>query len=120
MLGNPTLWAKIVVVAVLTVNGGVLHAMVLPVLRSQAGRTVLDGLPARVRVWMLTAGTVSAVSWYFPFLLGIVRELNFAASVGTFLMAYAASLAVAWVLIQGLATWISAAEAGARNPASAA
>lgn len=120
MLENPKLWAKIVVVAILTVNGGVLHAKVLPVLRAQAGRTVLDGLPAHVRVWMLTAGAVSAVSWYFPFLLGIVRELNFAASVATFLMAYAASLAVAWALVQGVATWISAPEAGARDPAPTA
>lgn len=103
LLDNPKLWAKVVVVAVLTVNGGFIHARVLPILRAQAGRTVFDGLPAHVRVWMLTTGAVSAVSWYFPFLLGIVRELNFAASMAAFLAVYAASLVLVWVSVQGAA-----------------
>ncbi|MBC7799159.1 MAG: hypothetical protein H7Z10_00935 [Gemmatimonadaceae bacterium] len=120
MLENPKLWAKIVVVGILTANGAVLHAKILPILRAQAGRTVFDGLPPRTRVWMLTAGAVSVVSWYYPFLLGIVRELNFAASVATFLLAYAASLAAAWMLVQATATWIAAAEANTRNSAPTA
>jgi hypothetical protein len=100
LLLNPKLWAKIVIVGVMTFNGVYLHSRILPILRAQAGRTVLDGVPPRVRIRMLTAAAISVVSWYTPFLLGIVRELNFAASATTFLMAYVVLLGLAWAAIQ--------------------
>ena len=63
---------------------------------------------------MLTAGSVSLVSWYFPFLLGVVREFNFAAPFGTFLAAYAIVLVLSWVVIQGIGAIISAQAAPQR------
>lgn len=100
LLENPKLWAKIAVVLILTANGVFLHGRILPLLRRQAGRRLLEGLSRRTRVVMLSCGAISGVSWYFPFLLGIVRELNFAASVATFLAAYGAALIVTWLLAQ--------------------
>lgn len=56
-------------------------------------------MSARVRISRLTAAAISGVSWYVPFLLGIVRELNFAASAPAFLAAYVGAPALAWCLL---------------------
>lgn len=100
LLDNPKLWAKVAIVGVLTVNGAYIHARVLPILRSRAGHALFEGMPTRVRISMLTAAAISGVSWYVPFLLGVVREFNFAASAETFLAAYAGALVLAWCLLQ--------------------
>jgi hypothetical protein len=100
LLLNPKLWAKIVIVGVMTLNGVCLHSRILPILHAQAGRTVLDGVPTRVRIRMLTAAAISVVSWCTSFLLGIVRELNFAAPAMTFLTVYIVLLGLAWAVIQ--------------------
>ena len=118
LLENPKLWAKMAIVAVLTVNGVYLHARVLPVLRAQSGRMLFEGVPVNVRVCMLTAGTVSIVSWYFPFLLGIVRQFNFAASFQTFLAAYMIVLVVVWTATQSIGFTISALMARSHLPSA--
>lgn len=130
MLANPKLWAKAAVVGVLAANGAYIHARVLPAVRRQAGRTLFEDVPARVRVSMLTAAAVSCVSWHFSFLLGLVRELNFATPAGTFLAAYGALLALTWCALQLLGAQASAtpgkrplargAEAAERPPATSA
>ena len=79
---------------------GPLQVALSGTLRRQAGRRLLEGLSRRTRVVILSCGAISGVSWYFPFLLGIVRELNFAAPVATFLAAYGAALIVSWLLAQ--------------------
>lgn len=104
LLGNPKLWAKLTVVLILTLNGVFLHVRILPMLRRQEGRCLLEGLPWRTRVVMLSAGAISGVSWYYPFLLGIVRELNFAAPMATFLAAYGTAIAVTWLVAQLIGT----------------
>lgn len=109
LLLNPKLWAKIAIVVILTANGVVLHARVLPVLRRQIGRRVFEGLPSGARTVLATARAISAVSWYVPFLLGVVREFNFAAPIGVFLGAYLVLLAFTWCGLQVVARWCAAA-----------
>jgi hypothetical protein len=92
----------LVVVAVLTANGAALHARVLPVFDRNLGRGLFDGIGLPGRALMLGCGAVSCVSWAVAFLLGAVRELNFAAPLTVFLGAYAAAraagAAAAWVV----------------------
>jgi hypothetical protein len=95
-LGNPKLHAKLAIVAVLTLNGLALHALVLPMLRAGVGRPALDALdPARCAV-VLGCGAVSAVSWAAAFLLGMARELNHVVPAASILQAYALALLLAW------------------------
>ena len=88
LLANPKLHAKLTIVAMLTLNGCLIEAVALPLLRSQCGRPLFDGVSYRTQVAVLAMGVVSATSWYLPFLLGIARELNFGPSALTILTAY--------------------------------
>jgi hypothetical protein len=89
-LANPKLHAKLLIVLVLTGNGILLHARVLPLFGRQVGRGLFEALTRRERALVIASGAVSAASWYTPFLLGAVRELNGAAPASTFIAGYAA------------------------------
>lgn len=99
-LENPKLWAKVLVVSVLTINGMIIHAFVLPEVLRDLSRPLLYGVSrSRVAVF-LVSGAVSGVSWYTAFAFGIFRELNNNVTftlliIMWFTAAVAASLAVA-------------------------
>jgi len=97
-LSNPKLQAKIVVVLALTVNGWLLHRRVLPALRDQIGRKLLTSLaPGELRLALACAG-VSTASWATAFLLGMIREFNWAAPLSVFLGGWLALVSLAWLL----------------------
>lgn len=82
---NPKLQAKIGMVALLTLNGGLLHTAVLPMLK-RAG-SILH-LPFGPRLLAVFSGVVSAVSWLYAAGLGIGRPLNWKYSLIEILGAY--------------------------------
>lgn len=93
-LANPKLHAKLAIVGILTLNGAVLHAWVLPKVERAVGRPLFaPPAPAGDRFRLGVFGAISVASWWTPFVLGAVRELNFTLSVGSFLIAYAVVLA---------------------------
>lgn len=75
-LANPKIWAKVSIVAVLTVNAVYLHRAVLPLVDQQVSRTLFDGLSLRQRVLMLIGGATSATCWYVPVALGSIPQFN--------------------------------------------
>ncbi|UZE84107.1 hypothetical protein [Pseudomonas viciae] len=75
-LENPKLWAKVIVVIVLTINGIIIHAFVLPAALRDLSRPLLFGVSRRRAALFLASGAVSGVSWYTAFAFGIFRELN--------------------------------------------
>lgn len=96
-LYNQKLWAKIVIVIVLTLNAGLLHRVVLPAVCDRAGRAMFDFVWSRMAVLFTTAGTVSATSWLFAAYLGVGRELNGRVSLSLVLGYYAATLMLLWL-----------------------
>ena len=120
LLANPKLYAKIAIVVVLTINGMVLHARVLPLLYRNIGRPLFDGLLAKERFLMTVCGATSVVSWYTPFILGIAKELNRVVPASTILTVYAVLVVLAVItghLLGPALTRLSAR--GARNSAQA-
>lgn len=99
-LANPKLWAKLVVVLALTVNGLLIHAVVLPGVLRDIGRPMLDGVSGVRTGIFLVSGAVSGVSWYAAFALGLMRELNGVVPTGLLL-----SLWLAGVLAASLAAY---------------
>lgn len=75
-LENPKLWAKVLVVIVLTINGVIIHAFVLPKVLRDLSRPLLFGVSRMRATLFIASGAVSAVSWYTAFAFGIFRELN--------------------------------------------
>jgi hypothetical protein len=95
VLANPKLQAKLIIVAALTLNGLLIEGIALPLVeRNQDGR-LFDGVGETRRTIILASATVSTVSWIAPFVLGMMRELNFATPVQTILLAYCGALAAA-------------------------
>lgn len=77
---NEKFWAKLVIVTILTVNGVIIHNIVLPKLKSQMGRGLFDDTPAAERAVLCSAGAISGVSWMLPILLGSAKEWSNVAS----------------------------------------
>lgn len=94
-LQNPKLWVKILIVALLSLNGLAIHAFLLPLVRRQAGRDLFDGVSAAKSSLLLVAGAVSVTSWYVPMFLGVAKPLNFVVPALALLAAYGALLAAA-------------------------
>ena len=94
-LSNPKLVAKVMVVAVLTLNGWLIHALVLPGVLRDVSRPMFDGV-SRLRTGVfLISGAVSVVSWYTAFALGLMRELNGRVAAGLLLALWLAAMVAA-------------------------
>ncbi len=100
-LENPKVWAKIAIVAVLSLNGLLVHYFVLPRIRNQVGKRLLDGLSPFDCSLVLFAGTVSAISWYVPLILGAIPQLNYVVPAEVILTSYALLVIAVNTVIQG-------------------
>ncbi len=98
-VGNPKLWAKVTIVGVLTLNAILIHYFVLPQITTQVGRRLFDGLSRFHCFLLVLIGTISAISWYVPLVLGVVPQFNHV-SAENILTSYAALVLSASVLIQ--------------------
>jgi hypothetical protein len=93
---NPKLWAKLIIVSVLTVNGIVIHTRIMPHLQGRIGRRLFDGeTNLRVGVFALIA-SISVVSWFAPLVLGKASELNFIVPASLILSCYVAAVLAVW------------------------
>jgi hypothetical protein len=99
-LQNPKIWAKIAIVAVLTINGFLVHHFVLPRLRNQVGKRLLDGLSPFDCSLVFLAGTVSVISWYVPLILGAIPQLNYVVPAEVILSSYALLLVAVNTVMQ--------------------
>lgn len=100
LLGNQKLWAKMAIVAVLTINGWFIHRVCLPQLVGEFDAPLFTAVSAPLRGAMLFGGSLSAVSWYSAAVLGTVREFNGAISAVAILLAWAAAVLAAYGLAQ--------------------
>ncbi len=88
-LGNEKVWAKMVIVGILTINGWFIHRTIIPFMYGQIGRTMLEGVPFRKKFVFVTMGMISFVSWYGPVIIANMPQLNFAVPMVQILIAYA-------------------------------
>ena len=75
-LANPKIVAKLVIVGALSINGLVIHRLVLPYVALARAAPLFDGFRRRRRLLFVLSGSVSGVSWYAAFALGLLREFN--------------------------------------------
>lgn len=87
-LENPKMWAKVMVVSLLLLNGMLIHEALLPRLAQQTGRPLLANRALPEAFPFLAAGVLSTVGWVFAFVLGMVREFNFIIDGQVFLAAF--------------------------------
>ncbi|WP_371858106.1 hypothetical protein [Pseudomonas jinjuensis] len=101
---NPKLQAKILIVVLLTINGFLLHSLVMPAM-SKAGS--LLKLEVNTRTLTVFSGVVSGVSWFYAAMLGIARPLNWKYSLGEIMFAYPLIIALGFVTMTLLVKWAS-------------
>ena len=75
-LANPKIVAKLVIVGALSVNGLVIHRLVLPYVALARSAPLFDGFRRRRRLLFVLSGSLSGASWYAAFALGLLREFN--------------------------------------------
>jgi hypothetical protein len=102
---NQKLWAKITIVAVLTINAFIIHGNVLPRLQQQVGRRLFSGLTLREQITFVASSSVSGVSWYVPLVLGPARELSYVVPFATIILAYIWLLNATGFAILCVAIW---------------
>jgi hypothetical protein len=111
-LENPKLWAKIIVVIALTINGVIIHAFVLPEALRDLSRPLLFGVSRSRAALFLASGAVSGVSWYTAFAFGIFRELNNSVTFSVLVIMWLTLIAAA--SLAAILLWLNSA-AGARK-----
>jgi hypothetical protein len=99
---NPKIQAKILIVVLLTLNGVVLHNLVLPWL--QKAGSLLKMAPGRTALAAF-AGAVSGVSWLYAAMLGVGRPLAWKYSLGQLLTAYPVLVAGGFISMLALVAW---------------
>lgn len=99
-IDNPKLFAKFIIVSVLTLNAFLVHHFVLPQVEIQIGQHLFDGLTKLHRFLLILIGTISAISWYIPLVLGIVPQFNDTVPSGIILVGYAVLILFVNVIIQ--------------------
>lgn len=109
-LENPKIWAKVMVVALLMLNGMNIHEQILPKLEAGMGRPLLAGLSLREAFPFLMAGSLSMVGWMFALVLGTVREFNFIYPGQLFLGAFLILFLLALAGACGIHSWIQTRE----------
>jgi hypothetical protein len=105
-LMNEKLWAKLVIVNLLTINGVFVHAAVIPCLERSLGTRLFQDLAAGDIAALTLVASLSSVSWLTPFFLGVASELNFVTPIESILSIYAMAILLAWVtLFAGVMTF---------------
>ena len=103
-LDNPKLWAKVTVVVALTLNGLVIHRVVLPGILRDVSQPMFAGLTGLRAGIFLASGAVSGISWYTAFALGVMRELNGTVAYGLLVGLWLAAIAAA--ILGALVLWL--------------
>jgi hypothetical protein len=113
---NQKIWAKVAIVAILTINGIAVHKFALSHLHARVGKQLFDlGRPGEVAKLTFVAG-VSSVSWVVPFVLGVAKEFNFTVPALTILSIYSALILLAWAGFFNLAFLVTRREKSAVRP----
>lgn len=112
VLLNPALQSKFAIVALLTINGVVLHRTVLPALK-RAG--ALMRLKFSERTLAVFTGAVSGVSWAYAAMLGIGRSLDTRYSLAQILAGYPVLVACCFLAMVGLTAWTQVRARGRRR-----
>lgn len=116
-LSNQKLWAKLIIVLVLTLNGVIIHTTILPALQAANGRRLFAGASGYATALFTLGGSVSAVSWFAPLLLAKAAALNYVTPAKDIIGVYLMLTLGAWLGMFGAVHAIREVQALARDEA---
>jgi hypothetical protein len=100
---TPKLVSKLVTVAILTANAGLISHIAMPLIRSSRGRS-LFALPTGSKLMLGIVGAVSSASWMLAMAMGSSKVLA-ASSAGVFILLLPLIYISAVLLAIGLMSW---------------
>ncbi len=106
-LQNQKVWAKVFIVAILSINGVLVHNRLLPMIKRSVGHYMPNTLSFSDVRQMMSIGMVSVVSWIFPVVLGVAKTLNFTASATVIVSTYIVLLGVVLLFSHVLLSYIN-------------
>jgi hypothetical protein len=100
---NQKIWAKVIIVCILTINGVLIHNIALGRLAARQSQKLFSAhRPKELAVFSLIAA-ISSVSWFVPLVLGVATEFNFTVKATVILTVYAMLIALAWITFSAIA-----------------
>ncbi len=104
LLDNPKIYAKVIIVSALTLNGWLVERFCAPLIDGDHDGPLLVTFSPSLRLLGVASGVFSAVSWYTAAMLGVMRELNGTVPAQTILIGWGCALALGFAaaLIAGL------------------
>ena len=85
---NDKVWAKMMIVVILSTNGYFVHRWLIPNIKRCVGKTILEGISSRDTHIMVSIGVISFFSWLFPIVLGVLKSVNFSTSISDIIGVY--------------------------------
>ncbi|MEX2012824.1 MAG: hypothetical protein WD967_00300 [Candidatus Levyibacteriota bacterium] len=77
-LNSEKFWAKMTIVGIIVANGLVFYSLYKPVFRRSIGKEFLQSSEIiKMRAWIVMSGAVSAISWSFAIILGVLGRVPF-------------------------------------------
>lgn len=101
-LMNEKVWAKLVVVTLLTLNGVLLHRVGFPALQEKS----LSAQPRTDLLVLFLLGAVSTTSWLFAAFLGIARTWSHSLAVWEILAVFVTILGLAAIAAVAIGSWL--------------
>ena len=99
---NEKLWAKMAIVAILTINGIIVHYKILPFLKASLGKPLFTGVSQAHMLFLTFIGTVSFMSWVVPLVLGLAKELNYVTPMEMIMAFYVVCIMTMWSLMSAV------------------
>ncbi len=99
-LSNPKLQAKLIVVTLLSLNGVLLHYVIMPMIAKAGSLLTLN---PQQRMLAIGAGAISGVSWMYASFLGLARPLSWKFTLLELMAAYPILIVGSVVLIWSIA-----------------
>ncbi|MDR4308042.1 hypothetical protein IHQ68_15575 [Chelatococcus sambhunathii] len=93
LLDNPKIYAKVIIVSALTLNGWLVERFCEPLIHGDQDGPLLVTFSPSLRFLGVASGVFSAVSWYTAAMLGVMRELNGTVPAQTILIGWGCALA---------------------------
>ena len=100
---NQKIWAKVIIVAILTVNGIAVHNIALGRLEGRESQKLFSANRPYEMLGLSLIAAISSVSWLVPFVLGVATEFNFTVKAVVILSIYSLLVALGWVAFLSIA-----------------
>lgn len=91
-LFRPNLWAKLIVVSIIFLNGLLMHWKILPILKRCVGKKICNDEFVNKSKLIFSSGAVSIISWYSALIVGTLSTSGIRVEFSNIILTYLAAI----------------------------